>query len=75
MVKCKACSKEAQLSDGFCAYHDQAYDTLKKNYEVWRDAYAKISWKEYLEKLLERKETGSLVKDVIMLELKEKRGV
>lgn len=74
MAKCKACSRDAS-SDEFCIYHEQAYDALKKNYDAWQDAYGKISWKEYLEKLLELKETGSWVKDVIMLELKEKRGV
>jgi hypothetical protein len=74
MAKCRACSREAS-SNKFCAYHENAYDTLKKNYDAWQDAYGRISWKEYLERLLERKETGSWVKDVIMLELKEKRGV
>ena len=74
MAKCGACSREAS-SKKFCNYHENAYNTLKKNYDVWKDAYGKISWKEYLERLLERKETGSWVKDVIMIELKEKRGV
>jgi len=73
MTKCRACSRDA--SNEFCTYHEQAYDALKKNYDAWRVAYGKISWKEYLERLLELKETGSWVKDVIMLELKEKRGV
>ncbi len=74
MAKCIACSREASANK-FCNYHENAYNTLKKNYDVWKDGYGKISWKEYLERLLERKETGSWVKDVIILELKEKRGV
>jgi len=73
-MKCKACSRDASQNE-FCTYHEQAYDVLKKNYDVWCDAYGKLSWGEYLEKLLELKETGSWIKDVIMLELKEKRGV
>ncbi len=72
-MKCRTCSREAS-SNEFCTYHEQAYDALKTNYDVWRDAYGKLSWKEYLEKLLECKETGSWIKDVIMLELKEKKG-
>ena len=74
MTKCRACSREAS-SNKFCTYHENAYDALKKNYGAWHDAYGEISWEEYLEKLLSHKETGSWVKDVIMLELKEKRGV
>lgn len=74
MARCRACSREAS-SNKFCTYHENAYDTLKKNYDEWQDAYGKMSWKEYLERLLERKETGSWVKDVITVELKEKRGV
>ena len=76
MAKCRACSRDASLN-AFCSYHAQAYDALKKNYDLWCDAYDKdkISWEEYLERLLELKETGSWVKDVILLELKEKRGV
>jgi len=73
MAKCRACGRDAS-SNEFCNYHEQAYDALKKNYDLWRDAYGKISWKEYLERLLELKETGSWVKDVILLELKEKKG-
>jgi len=68
MTKCRACSRDA--SNKFCTYHERAYSALKKNYDAWRDAYGKISWREYLERLLELKETGSWVKDVIMLELK-----
>jgi len=70
MAKCRACNRDASSTNEFCMYHEQAYDILKKNYDAWRDAYGKISWREYLERLLELKETGSWVKDVIMLELK-----
>lgn len=64
------------MSKAFCTYHEKAYDELKKNYDGWVEAYGKLSWREYLERLLGKKETGSWVKDVIMLELKEnKRGL
>jgi hypothetical protein len=67
-MKCEACYRDAP--DRFCKYHNDAYDALKKNYDAWCNAYGKISWNEYLKKVLELKETGSWVKDVAMLELK-----
>jgi len=75
MAKCKACSRETKLANSFCVYHEQAYNNLKKKYDAWCDAYGKLSWEEYLKRLLKLKETGSWVNDVINLELKEKRGV
>ena len=71
MAKCRICYRNA--SNEFCGYHEQAYNELKKHYEVWCSAYGKITWKKYLERLLELKETGSWVREVIILKLKEKR--
>lgn len=50
-----------------------AYESLKKNYGIWQNSYGKLSWEEYLRKLFKVKETGSWVKDVIKMELEEKR--
>lgn len=76
-MKCRACGREAgralhspsQHSQEFCAYHAQAYEKLKWGYDEWLNAYGKISWEEYLKRLLERRESGSWVRDLIMLEL------
>ncbi|MGH9909071.1 MAG: hypothetical protein ACRD32_00350 [Nitrososphaerales archaeon] len=73
MVNCQLCNRKAEAK-GFCKYHKVAYETLKQNYDIWCNAYGKLSWEEYLERLLKSKETGSWIKDVINLELKEKRG-
>ncbi len=74
MTKCRACEREVS-SSGLCSYHVQAYDVLKNGYDKWRDAYGKIGWEEYLERLLKHEETGSWIKEVIVLELaKEKKG-
>ena len=72
MVKCQACNRKVESKD-FCKYHLLAYKVLKQNYSVWCKAYCKLSWKEYLERLLKVKDTGLWVKDVIKLELKENR--
>ena len=75
MAKCIACYRDASNTNEFCRYHKHAYDALKKNYSLWCNAYGKIAWKEYLERLLDLKETGLWVKEVVILELKEKKRV
>ncbi|MEM2760785.1 MAG: hypothetical protein QXU32_01435 [Nitrososphaerales archaeon] len=71
MDKCVACDRKAEKRD-FCEYHESAYEAMKKNYDVWCDAYGTMSWKEYLEKLLKSKQTGVWVKDVVKIELEKK---
>ena len=74
--KCAACYREVVAKDKkFCIYHSQAYDSLKKQYDAWVKAYGGISWDDYLKKLLTLDQTGSWVKDVINLELKESKKV
>ena len=48
----------------------QAYDNLIKHYKIWNKAFDGLSWTDYMIKLLELKETGSWVKEVISAELK-----
>lgn len=59
----------------YCIYHTQAYDSLQKQYTAWVNAYGGISQKDYMNKLLSLDETGSWVKDVINIELRESRKV
>jgi hypothetical protein len=74
--KCAACYREVVAKDKkFCIYHSQANDSLKKQYDAWVKAYGGISWDDYLKKLLTLDQTGSWVKDVINLELKESKKV
>jgi hypothetical protein len=68
MAKCQVCNRKVESKD-FCKYHLLAYETLKRSYDDWCEAYGKLSWKEYLKRLLKQKETGSWIKDVIKLEL------
>ena len=51
-------------------YHKQAYDNLIKHYKIWNKAFDGLSWTNYMNKLLELKETGSWIKEVISVELK-----
>ena len=75
--KCVACYREVVAKGKkYCIYHSQAYDSLKKQYDAWVRAYGGISWEDYGKKLLTLDQTGTWVKDVINIELKDsgKRG-
>jgi hypothetical protein len=67
--KCFACARKASTNK-YCFYHAQAFDNLKEHYKIWVHAYDTISWNDFLNKLLQMNETGSWVKDVIIVELK-----
>lgn len=67
--KCFACARKASTSK-YCSYHAQAFNNLKEQYTTWVHAYDTISWNDFLNKLLQLNETGSWVKDVIIVELK-----
>jgi hypothetical protein len=68
--KCAACDRQAS-SGRYCLYHNQAFESLTGHYRKWVDAYGRISWQEFLRKLLKMRETGSWAKEVIEAELKK----
>jgi hypothetical protein len=71
IVKCTVCTlKVYNNEDKYCLYHNQAYDNLIKHYKIWNKAFGGLSWTNYMNKLLELKETGTWVKEVIGAELK-----
>ena len=70
-TKCSACSRKATTKK-YCFYHNQAFDSLKEYYKIWVEAYEVISWNDFLNKLLKMNETGSWIKEVIVVELKGK---
>ena len=69
--KCVACHRKALLDDKYCIHHKQAFDNMVNHYKVWVNAYGRISWEEFLNKLLGMQETGSWVKEVIASELEK----
>lgn len=66
-MRCSICKRSAD--DKLCKYHQLAYDKIKDNYEVWRRAYENLGYNEYLERLLESRESGEFIKDVARWEL------
>ena len=51
-------------------HHSQAFDSLKEHHKAWIEAYGIISWNNFLNKLIKMNETGSWIKEVIVVELK-----
>lgn len=74
--KCAACYRQVVAKGKkYCIYHTQAYDSLQKQYIAWVNAYGGISQKDYMKKMLSLDETGSWVKDVINIQLRESKKV
>lgn len=64
---CLICSQAT--SGKYCDYHSKSFAKLASGYESWKKALGEISWEDYLRKLLELRETGSSIRDVIEKEL------
>jgi hypothetical protein len=74
--KCAACSRQVVAKGKkYCICHTQAYSSLQKQFTAWVNAYGAISHKDYMKKLLRMDETGSWIKDVINIELRESKKV
>jgi hypothetical protein len=67
-VKCDACHRKAVLGKKYCVHHSQALDSLLNHYKAWVEAYGRISMDDFMNKLLEMKETGSWIREVIAAE-------
>lgn len=67
-MKCKICSREA-ITD-YCELHEKAYENIVQKYSVWKRAL-EISWKEYLNEVLENPNTGMWAKEVAKYVLNE----
>jgi len=69
--KCAACYRNAIPGSKYCLHHDQAFHSLIEHYKAWVEAYGRISMDDFMNKLLGMEETGSWVKEVIKVELKQ----
>ena len=66
MKKCRLCRREAERgSSSLCVFHARARRVLLDGYRRWSEAYGGLSWKEYLNRIKGRVETGEWVKDVV----------
>lgn len=60
-MKCRVCNREAL--EKYCELHEKAYQNIVQNYDEWRRAMD-ISWKEYLNEIMQNSYTGSWAKEV-----------
>jgi hypothetical protein len=68
---CSACSRKVSTGK-YCLYHNQALSDLKDHYKSWITAYDKnILWNNFLNKLYNMDETGTWIKEVILVELND----
>jgi hypothetical protein len=72
-MKCRLCQREAEEKGEFCNRHLVAEESLRSSYDKWRNAYAQLSWADYLDKVKQLKGTGRWVKEVI--EFEKRKGV
>jgi hypothetical protein len=66
--RCAACHRKNLDGSKYCTHHGQALQSIKDHHRAWSDAYGKISWLEFLDRVSEMDETGSWVKEVIKVE-------
>jgi hypothetical protein len=62
MARCSLCHREG-VEGGYCGYHRVAHAHLVGAYKVWEKS-VEVSWKEFLDDVIEAKETGEWVKDI-----------
>jgi len=67
-VKCTVCGREAV--EKYCEFHEKAYQNIVQKFENWKGATG-VSWKEYLEELVENAYTGCWAKEVALSLLSE----
>jgi hypothetical protein len=65
------CDREAL--EKYCVFHEKAYQNVVQKFEDWKRATG-ISWKRYLEELVENAYTGCWAKEVAESLLKKTDG-
>ncbi len=77
------------LFDGFkreknyliCKYHLEAFDSLKKTYNSWKEAYDNLKWIQYLEMIIQKSQedtafqVGEWVIEIAQYLLKHKKPI
>jgi len=62
-LKCKVCSREAQIQSEYCELHEKAYQNIRQRFEVWKKASG-VEWKEYLKEIAKNPFTGTWAREV-----------
>ena len=70
-MKCIVCNRETL--ENYCEFHEKAYRNIVQKFENWKRATG-VSWKEYLNAVVENSYTGAWAKEVAKHLLKNKDG-
>jgi hypothetical protein len=54
---CIICERPCASGD-YCKYHADAYQNVMQYYDEWKEAYGELSFKEYLQKVIDNPATG-----------------
>ena len=68
-MKCIVCNRETL--ENYCEFHEKAYRNIVQKFENWKRATG-VSWKEYLNAVVENSYTGAWAKEVAKHLLKNK---
>ena len=69
-MKCPLCWREG--APDLCQYHLGAKERVEEGFQAWRRAYGGIDWKDYLDNIKRREQTGQWAKEIV--ELLERRA-
>jgi hypothetical protein len=62
---CVVCNEAPEQDTGeYCSAHDRALANIHDAYATWLEAYGKLAFKEYLERVLRLSETGERVMEL-----------
>lgn len=61
-VRCKLCGREA-VAD-LCRHHERAKLKVEAGYELWKEAYGEMKWRDYLDKVKRNGQTGQWAKEI-----------
>ena len=70
--KCVICSRTPVEGSQYCRYHEQSYKKLLSIYRRWKNAL-NITWSQYLQEVINHKETGEWARQVAAHQYSGKR--
>ncbi len=70
--RCRLCGLRRGSESEYCRYHQIAIKNLEVAHQDWNKAVG-IGWLDFLKEVMEKKETGAWVKDVVTVLLSKER--
>lgn len=64
MTECPICKRKVVQGSEFCEYHGIASENVHNTFDSWTAAM-KISWEDYLIRLMDEENLGKFARDVV----------